>query len=55
MDDAISTECLYDRDPPHVRVFVGPVFIGDFPIHDYNRIKDALGLPDVVCDGPTAA
>jgi hypothetical protein len=50
--DVIETQCVYETDPPSVIVRINGWALGQFPIGDYNRIKGALGLPDVVCDGP---
>lgn len=47
--ELIIVECLNQFDPPLARVVVAGVFLGDYPLHDYNRIKDVLGLPDIVC------
>ncbi len=48
----IETICVYETDPPSVIVVVAGITIGQFPLGDYNTIKGALGLPDVICDRP---
>lgn len=53
MGDVIKVECREDFVPPVVRVIFFPdtpaQLSTDFPTHDYRRLVETAGFPDVVC------